>query len=116
MPSALSASSAKSISASEPFVSGSGSAANRPKRPGKSRTICAAYSLQARASRRDCSTSPNQMPGVVTDRSAVATPFLSISSTARCGDHPSQLGMMRPPPCAMMCCLTSSNQNGGTVW
>src|SRR5215831_1829523 len=56
------------------------------------------------------------MPGVVIEMMAVATPFLSISSTARCGDQPNQVGTMRPPPWAMICGFTSSNQNGGTMW
>src|SRR5215217_3523830 len=60
--------------------------------------------------------SPNQIPGVVMEMSAVATPLRSMSSTARCGDQPYQVGMMRPPPCAAMRSFTSSNQNGGTMW
>src|SRR5215469_6591069 len=49
MPSALSTSSAYSISRKEPSVSGSGITANRPKRPGWLRTSSAPYSLTLRA-------------------------------------------------------------------
>ncbi len=52
MPSALSTSRAYSISRRLPSVSGSGMAANRPKRPGLSLRSCAPYSLHARASLR----------------------------------------------------------------
>ena len=55
------------------------------------------------------------MPGVVMEMMAAWTPFLSMAASAVSGDHPYQVGMMRPPPCAAIRSLTSSNQNGGTM-
>ena len=44
-------------------------------------------SFAMRASARDSWTSPYQTPGLPTEATPVATPFLSICSTARAGVH-----------------------------
>jgi hypothetical protein len=41
---------------------------------------------------------------VIEMMAAVSTPLRSIASTAFCGDHPYQVGMMRPPPWAALLC------------
>jgi len=68
-------------------MSGSGIAANKPKRPGLSCTSFAPYSLHPRVRRRVASLSPNHSPGLVTDTTAAATPALSMSSIERAGVH-----------------------------
>src|SRR5215831_11335192 len=88
MPSALSVSKAYSISLRLPCASGGAMTANRPKRPGWSRTILAPYSLSWRARPRASSTLfPYQTPGWAIERIAVAMPLLSISSSEAAGDH-----------------------------
>src|SRR5262245_49327299 len=88
MPSALSVSKAYSISLRLPCASGGAMTANRPKRPGWSRTILAPYSLSWRARPRASSTLfPYQIPGWTIERIAVAIPLLSISSSEAAGDH-----------------------------
>lgn len=72
MPSAWSTSRACSASAIAPSTSGSVSVAKKPKRPGRSATTPAANSLTRRAQRRASVASPNQTPGVDTDRIEVA--------------------------------------------
>src|SRR5262249_43795298 len=62
-----------------PSMSGSGMAANIPKRPGKSRAICAPNSLQSRAQLRPSSPLSHQMPGLVID----ATVHLLEAETRR---------------------------------
>ena len=70
-------------------MSGSGIAANMPKRPGKSRAMLAPNSLQSRARVRAAALpSSNQMPGLVIEHSAVAMPAFSICSSEKCGVQP----------------------------
>ncbi len=66
-------------------MSGIGTVAKKPKRPGKSRSMPAANSLQARDSRLACATSPNQTPGVEIDVIDVAIPVRSIASIEPAG-------------------------------
>ena len=54
--------------------------AKKPKRPGKSRSIPAANSLQARDSRLASATSPNHTPGVEIEVIDTAMPVRSIVS------------------------------------
>ncbi len=95
MPSALSVSSAYSISRKLASTFGNGKAANVPKRRGLSAASLAPYSLQARASAAAAAASPNHTPGVVIDRIAVDTPAASMSASdfsdvhSRVGGKPS---------------------------
>jgi hypothetical protein len=75
------------ISRRLPSVSGSGSAANMPKRPGWSRAMPAPNSLHSRAHRRPCSLSFHHTPGLVIDTMAARTLALSICSIANLGDQ-----------------------------
>src|ERR1035437_8778782 len=87
IPSALSTSRAYSISAKFASISGMGKVAKLPKRPGKSATSLAAYSLHSRDSLRADTVSPNHTPGVVIEPTAVTTPSRSMFSTAFVGLH-----------------------------
>jgi hypothetical protein len=95
MPSAFSTSSAYSASRKLPSVSGKGIDAKNPKRVGFPLTIRAAYSLHSRDSVRAAWATPNQTPGVVIESRAVATPRLSISSSAFCGVHSETIVLSR---------------------
>src|SRR3954469_10012842 len=109
MPSALSTSRLYSISRRLPSVSGNGITANERKRPGWSRSRLAAYSLQARASLRDSSsTLPNHTPGLMIEVIEVAMPALSMSSSDMAGDHLVGL-VLRWLVSAWAC-------TGGTMW
>ena len=69
------------------FGIGQRNGGEQPKRPGLSLRSCAPYSLQARASERPSSTSPNQTPGGASDSTAVVTPAFSMSASDDCSDH-----------------------------
>ena len=70
-------------------MSGNGIEANEPKRPGWSRTSCAAYSFDSRAILREPGTSPAHacMPGLMSEVIEVAMPLLSMSSSEASTDH-----------------------------
>ena len=86
-PSAFSVSYAYAISFTEPSTSGSGRIANSPKRPGYLAINFAPKSLQSRASARAFASSPKWTPGSLIDSIDVATPYLSMSSSALVSFH-----------------------------
>ena len=99
---------AYSISRKLPSVSIKGKVANEPNRPGWSRPIWAANSLDSRAKRRSVSAWLKKAPGCIKATTEVAMPFWSMLSSDICADH---LGAPPPPKRAK-----SAAYLGGTMW